>query len=474
MRKYIILLFLWISLGIQAQPSAGDIRGKVFCEGQALSGVVVTDGIECTVTNEQGEYVLEAKRGIRFVYVSVPAGYLAPTEQTLPVFYQKVDKNQPQTYDFELIKNPQDDTNHLFVVQADVQVTSQSDLEEYESFLQDVCHYVEPYVGKWDIFGFDCGDIVGDSPFLYPSYIEKTSALNFPIYRAIGNHDMTYGGRTFEHSYRTFEEYFGPIYYSFNKGKVHYIVLDNCFYVNRDYQYIGYIDERTLAWIENDLQYIPKGTTVFVAMHIPTSLTKELQYNAFIKDETSNAAGLYELLEGYNAHILSGHTHFNWNVCFNDSLMEHNTAAVCATWWRAGINVDGTPRGYGVYKVEGNQLEWVYKSAGYPEEYQFRVYPVGASDEYPTDIIANVWNWDEGWKVEWYENDRLMGTMTPYMGYDPEAKAVCSDKKKVLYDWISPVKTGHLFRATLQKSNAKIEVKVTDRFGRIYKQIIQK
>ncbi|SPU30120.1 Predicted phosphohydrolases [Bacteroides thetaiotaomicron] len=50
---------------------------------------------------------------------------------------------------------------------------------------------------------------------------------------------MTYGGRTFEYSYRTFESYFGPIYYSFNKGKAHYIVLDNCFYVNRDYQYIG-------------------------------------------------------------------------------------------------------------------------------------------------------------------------------------------------------------------------------------------
>ena len=31
----------------------------------------------------------------------------------------------------------------------------------------------------------------------------------------------------------------------------------------------------------------------------------------------------------------------NVNVCFNDSLMEHNTAAVCGTWWRADINVDG-------------------------------------------------------------------------------------------------------------------------------------
>lgn len=85
---------------------------------------------------------------------------------------------------------------------------------------------------------------------------------------------MTYGGRTFEYSYHTFESYFGPIYYSFNKGKAHYIVLDNCFYVNRDYQYIGYIDERTFAWLEKDLSYVSRDKLVFVVMHIPSSLQK--------------------------------------------------------------------------------------------------------------------------------------------------------------------------------------------------------
>ena len=85
--------------------------------------------------------------------------------------------------------------------------------------------------------------------------------------------------------------------------------------------------------------------------------------------------------------------------------MEHNTAAVCGTWWRADINVDGTPRGYGVYEVDGNQVKWLYKSAGYPKEHQLHVYQAGSSDEYPSDIIANVWNWDEQWKVEWYETE---------------------------------------------------------------------
>lgn len=97
------------------------------------------------------------------------------------------------------------------------------------------------------------------------------------MYRVIGNHDMEYGVRSYEHSYKSYEENFGPIYYSFNRGKAHYIVLDNCYYINRHYRYIGYIDERTLQWIEKDLAFVPKDHLVFVSMHIPSSSTKELE-----------------------------------------------------------------------------------------------------------------------------------------------------------------------------------------------------
>ena len=121
------------------------------------------------------------------------------------------------------------------------------DIRGYADFLKDMNAYLADYRGKREMFSIDCGDIVGDSPHLFPAYIDTVSALDLPIYRAIGNHDMTYGGRTFEYSYSKFEELFGPIYYSFNKGKAHYIVIDNCFYVNRNYQYIGYVDERTSA-----------------------------------------------------------------------------------------------------------------------------------------------------------------------------------------------------------------------------------
>ena len=314
---------------------------------------------------------------------------------------------------------------------------------------------------------------VGNTPSLFPGYIDSVARLGFPVYRAIGNHDMTYGGCTFEYSFKTFESFFGPCCFSFNKGKAHYIVLDNNFYVNRDYQYIGYIDERTFAWMEEDLKFVPEGSLVFVVMHIPGSLTPQIQWNALLQDETSNVSALYDMLKGYNAHIISGHTHFNLNVCPADRMIEHNTAAVCGIWWKADICMDGTPIGYGVYEVNGNDVVWRYKSAGYSDDYQMRTYPAGRCAEYLGDIVANVWNWDDLWKVEWLEDGKNMGEMIHFTGYDPDAEAVCADKERVVYDWISPVKTEHLFRATPKNPDARIEVRVTDRFGNVYRQAVK-
>ncbi|MCS2517767.1 calcineurin-like phosphoesterase C-terminal domain-containing protein [Bacteroides thetaiotaomicron] len=75
-------------------------------------------------------------------------------------------------------------------------------------------------------------------------------------------------------------------------------------------------------------------------------------------------------------------------------------------------------------------MKWYYKSAGHPKDYQFRSSAAGTSKEFPKDIIANLWNWDKNWKVEWLENGKVMGTMTQYTGVDPYAHQVCTDKKK--------------------------------------------
>lgn len=251
------------------------------------------------------------------------------------------------------------------------------------------------------------------------------------------------------------------------------IILDNCFYINRDYRYIGYIDERTLQWIEKDLALVPKDHLVFVMMHIPSSTTKDIKFNALLPDETSNANSLYDLLKDHEAHLITGHTHVNGNVVFNDRLMEHNTAAVCAGFWKSMLCSDGTPQGFGLYEVDGNQVKWHYKAVDYPLEYQFQAYAPGSSKEFPEEVLANVWNWDEQWKVEWFENGTCMGEMTRCEGLDPAAVEAFSDREKMGALWVNAFPTNHLFKAVPKDKKARIEVLVTDRFGTVYKQLVK-
>ncbi|WP_374693655.1 metallophosphoesterase N-terminal domain-containing protein [Bacteroides faecis] len=43
-------------VNLQAQNFSDSIRGKVTCNGKGVQGVVVTDGIDCTLTDKQGNY----------------------------------------------------------------------------------------------------------------------------------------------------------------------------------------------------------------------------------------------------------------------------------------------------------------------------------------------------------------------------------------------------------------------------------
>ncbi|WP_071145493.1 calcineurin-like phosphoesterase C-terminal domain-containing protein [Bacteroides ihuae] len=472
---FVFLICTCLSLPTQASNLIYIIKGKVTCEGKGIEGVMVTDGCRCVQTDASGKYSIPTLGDNRFVYICTPSGYLTERTGSIPFFYFSVDHSKKQTYNFSLKKNPKDDTSHVFIAQSDIQVTSKDELTIYQNVVDD-CKQLLTHYEATDVFGIDCGDIVGDHLELYPDYLKRADQLGIPIYRAMGNHDMNYDGRTHETSYKTFEDTFGPSYYSFNKGNAHYIVVNNNFFIGRDYFYMGYLDERIFSWLDQDLSHVPEGSLVFFIMHIP-SCQKEKQdaflYNyEMIGDQMVNAGALYKILKPYKAHLITGHTHYNLNVIFSEDLMEHNTAAVCGTWWKADVCLDGTPRGYGVYEVNGDDVKWYYKSSGYPKEYQLRTYAVGSAKQYLNDVVANVWNWDKRWKVEWLEDGKLMGNMTQYTGLDPYTSVVCSDREKMVYTWIAPKATQHLFRATPKNKSAHIEIKVTDRFGEEYIQAI--
>lgn len=454
--------------------NAQQIEGKVHCEGVGIEGVVVTDGIRVTTTNSQGEYNFQGSDETKFVYISTPSGYLTEVKnKTVPQFY-KEKRNEVNRYDFELKQNPKSDEQHMFIVQTDVQMANNDDLNLYKNLLPKCADFIKENNDK-DIFGFNCGDITGDNLNIIPGYLDAASVLDIPIYRAIGNHDMDYYGRSHVTSYRTFNSHFGPTYYSFNKGDAHYIVLNNTFYIGRDYFYIGYLDEKAFSWLEKDLSYVPKDSPVFVILHIPSRLNTNdtpFTYGPAMGSDMINYKSFHNLLKDYNVNIISGHMHYTKNVVHSDKMFEHITPAVSGAWWQGDVCVDGTPQGYGVYNVNGKDVSWHFKAFNHPQECQFRAYPAGTYKDNPNDIVANVWNWDPKWKVEWFENGVYKGGMTQFTGVDADAVELCSKQKK--YPWISAHPTDHLFKATPSNPKASIKIKVTDRFGNTYEQTLKK
>ena len=60
-----------------AWAEAKEIKGTVkTVDGEALSGVVVSDGLNTTVTDSKGRFVMDADSDSKFVFISTPSGYI--------------------------------------------------------------------------------------------------------------------------------------------------------------------------------------------------------------------------------------------------------------------------------------------------------------------------------------------------------------------------------------------------------------
>jgi 3',5'-cyclic AMP phosphodiesterase CpdA len=254
-----------------------------------------------------------------------------------------------------------------------------------------------------------------------------------------------------ETSDKTFKQYFGPTYYSFNRGKAHYIVLDDVRYLGKERDYDGYITEEQLAWMEKDLAMVPKDNLVIINLHIP------------VHNAVKNRADFYKVLEKFtNVHVMSGHTHYNKNVVRN-GVFEHNHGTVCGAWWTGPICGDGTPRGYGVYEVNGTSLKWYYKSTGLPKKHQVSVDVETLNNQ--KRVIANVWNYDPAWKVACFLDGKEVA-MEQQTAFDPEAvRLYLGDKLPASRTFAEPNKTDHLFMVHCEPQVKQVRIVVTDRFG---------
>ena len=510
---------------------SGTIFGWVSCKGKGVPGVVVSDGVICTQTNDEGVYSLSSSKGNGYVFISTPSGYVAPTHGILPTIHKmtKQPAATPERIDFELLPDG-DQTDHTVLVVGDMHLANRySDIAGFQRFTDDINAYKTANPGKklyaitlgdmtWDLYwqpksesgnAFGIGAGVGFKEYLS---IINWRISGIPFYHTIGNHDhsMYYSGD--DDTIIDFKENIAPTYYSFNIGNVHYVVLDDIMCTNTGNpadsnsgrSFNTTVTSAQLTWLERDLSYVSATTPLVVATHAPL-------YREDGTTRITNASSLIDILDDYpEVHLFSGHTHNMYNVDnrATNHIFEHNAGSVCGSWWwtyhctkgksKIIVSQDGTPAGYTVLDVTDKSFQWQYKSVGKDINHQFRSYDrneiaitkanfySGCTDPSKEDVVntaaenwntestanevyLNIWNWDPSWTISVTEGGTPL-TPTRVTRKDPlQTISYITIRANSNYAVTFPAtNSDHFWKVTASSPSSTLNITVTDGFGNVY------
>lgn len=460
-----------------------------------LSGIRVSNGREIVKTDKQGRYELPVSEDA-ILFVIKPNGWRTPiSKQQLPEFYYIHKPNGspkskyagvaptgplPDSVDFPLYPQKEPDTFKAILF-GDPQPRDQ---KEVDYIGHDV---VEELVGTDASFGVTLGDIVFDDLTLFESQAKMIALLGIPWYNVIGNHDINYDAKHEHTSDETFERVFGPSYYSFDYGPVHFLVLDNIEWLvneNGKGRYQGGLGEKQMTFIKNDLAMIPDDQLVVLMMHIPLV-------------EMNDRQGLYRLIEKRPFCMsISAHKHIHQHryITKEDGWRgpepHHHVinVTVSGSWWEGApdergiphtMMADGAPNGYSIISFDGHEYSIDFKAAGRSKDYQMQIH---AADAVPTDqlsetlVFSNVFNGSEKTCVEFRLGESGEWTpMTKTQEPDPAfLKMVALEEQLGKVPWRKlpkPANSTHLWKAKLppeaEPGTYWLHVRATKRDGKI-------
>lgn len=377
-----------------------------------LSGIKVSNGKQIVKTDENGFYEIPIDED-EIIFVIKPQDWRTPISKTqLPRFYYIHKPNGspelkfkgvqptgllPESVDFALYPQEEPDTFKAILF-GDPQPRNQ---QEVDYMSHDV---IEELVGTDASFGVTLGDITFDNLDLFEPQARSIALLGIPWYNVIGNHDINYDAKHDRTSDETFERAFGPSYYSFDYGTVHFMVLDDILWEVRDEtgkgRYRGGFGPEQMEFIKNDLAMIPEDQLVVLLMHIPL-------------DEVGDRTELFRLIEQRPFCVsISAHRHVHQHLFLTkengwEGPVPHHhivNVTVSGSWWRGmpdergipqTLMADGAPNGYSIMTFDGTDYSLDFFAAGRSKDYQMLVQcpeVVTSSQSGETDLYANVFN----------------------------------------------------------------------------------
>ncbi len=461
---------------------------------QGVADVRVSNGRDIVQTATTGAYELPVN-GDTILFVIKPRGWMtAVNELNLPAFhyihkpagspaalkYPGVSPTGPlpASIDFPLYKRAEPDRFTVLLF-GDSQPYS---IQEVDFFAHDI---VEQVIGIDAAFGMSLGDLVGDDLRLFDPLNRAVAHIGIPFYNVLGNHDIDFTAKHDLHSDEAYERTYGPPYYSFDYGPVHFVVLDDVVWhgatEDKDGHYTAGLGAKQLEFVRNDLALLDKEQLVVLTMHIPIVEIAERKELFTLLAEHPNTVS-------FSAHW---HVHRHWFLSeehgWTGAQPHHHTTFVTTSgsWWRGApdeVGVphtmmrDGGPNGWCVATFDGTEYSYRFQAARRPVEYQMNIWTpevVKSAKAAETEVVANFFMGSERAKVEmrfnrgpWTQMERSERPDPYYAalkaaekGDDPPRGRKLPRLENSPHVWV-----GHL-PADPPAGTHLIEVRTTDMFG---------
>lgn len=499
--------------------SDGNVHGYVTdANGRPFEGVVVSNGKTSVRTDESGAYSLPLA-GL-FINCSIPSDCEIPYDSMgFPAFYKKVTNTSlPCNFVLTPLKGG---------LQKEWTLCAMADPQVHEADINRFASNIAPDLKQTlssmsNVYSVILGDILWNSTSDVWANMKsqlayaKTGAHFFTV---PGNHDMYDSQEATNPNHSMYANNFGPENYSFNRGDVHVVCVNNIITEGKGQtEYKTGLSDEVYAWLQSDLALVDKSKAVCLCMHANVGNNSNV-------DTPHYSETLALLSEFAAAYVLTGHLHRSdryEHSLMGGAISEYNIAAAFGNFWYTRTNLDGTPGGYNLITFKGTQMTGnLLKGAGHDSSYQIRCYAGSESFEgvftnpYSWEytkgtVVANVFNWNPDWKVELWQNGAKVCDMThitssdtrlvqrrtsekdsfqqttlgqnrdwwqwcqvgePYDGRDARHPKRYKTDGKVFEGKVQGNNLGtcgHLFKGKLSVADGQFEVRATDPYGNTY------
>jgi hypothetical protein len=499
-----------------ALAQAASISGIVFediggsgqrsADDPGIPNVLVSNGVDVAITDAQGRYTLPLPDEATF-FVIKPAGFMPPVDPATgsPRFYRLHQPSGsplsldltfegvaptgtlPASLDFPLRR--QDEPKKFEVVMVtDPQPESEAEVDFIREDL------IEALNGTPAKFGLTAGDIMFDDLSLYPRYNSIIGTIGIPWWNIGGNHDLNFEAPDRRYSRETFKRVFGPNYYAFAYADALFLMLDDVNYLGVDKskphgagEYEGRLDQPQLEFVRNVLAHTAPDKLIVVVLHIPLRNYLDAKPNTTLQ----NVKELFALFEGRSFTVsFSGHTHTTEHHYFDaadgwpGAIAHHHhvLTALSGSWWSGPFDHrgvacadsrDGSPNGFHILSIDGNQYRTRFAPAKEPNGRQMRLSvdsrfhsaqrevqrefrqglllgsPIAHAAVGASSIIANVFDAGPKTKVAMMIGDRAPIPMTRQTMPDPFVEEVFGRNEATKKAWIKAELSSHMWIARL-------------------------